>query len=108
MEYIYKIVILETSSKRRPFEKWFNDLDGQTQRIIALRFDRIGLGNFGDYKLLDNGVWELRIHVGPGYRVYFGKNGNTIVVIILGGLKKTQQKDIEQAIRYWESYKGKK
>ena len=108
MGEIYKIVIFETPSKRRPFEKWFDDLDAQAQRTIAIRFDRISLGNFGDCEPLRGGVWELRIHSGPGYRVYFGKEGNTIVIILTGGLKKTQPKDIEKALEYWESYKGKK
>lgn len=108
MGEIYKIVIFETPNGRRPFEKWFKDLDTQAKITIRLRFDRVSLGNFGDCEPLRSGVWELRIHSGPGYRIYFGKKGDTIVVILTGGLKKTQQKDIEKAIEYWESYKGKK
>lgn len=108
MVEVYKIVIFETASRRRPFEKWFNDLDGQAQRTIALRLDRISLGNFGDCEHLRAGVWELKIHFGPGYRVYFGKDRGAIVIIISGGLKKTQPKDIEKAIEYWGLYKGEK
>jgi putative addiction module killer protein len=54
---------------------------------------------------LRDGVWELRIHVGAGYRVYFGKKGKTTIILLVGGLKRTQKKDIEKAIEYWKLYK---
>ena len=100
-----KIVIYETKSKRRPFAKWFDDLDAPIQRIIATRIDRVSVGNFGDCDPVRESVWELRVHAGPGYRIYFGKKGDTVVIILSGGLKKSQKKDIEKAVEYWQSYK---
>jgi putative addiction module killer protein len=100
-----KIVVYETKGGKKPFDKWFDDLDGQIQRIIAVRTDRMSVGNFGDCFFLREEVWELRIHFGAGYRVYFGKHGNTLVIVLSGGLKKSQEKDIDKAIAYWKSYK---
>ena len=68
------------------------------------------MGNFGDAKQLKgkNGIWELRIDYGPGYRVYFGKKGTTIVIILAGGSKKSQDRDIAKADKYWLDYEGSK
>lgn len=65
------------------------------------------MGNFGDAKMIKGGegIWELRIDYGPGYRVYFGKQGATIVILLTGGDKKSQNRDIAKAKRYWLDYK---
>jgi putative addiction module killer protein len=65
------------------------------------------LGNFGDSKIIKggDGIWELRINFGPGYRVYFGKKGTTIIILLLGGNKGTQERDIIKAKKYWLEYK---
>ena len=102
---IVKISIYETKSKRKPFTKWFDGLDAPIQHIIATRLDRVSVGNFGDCDPLREGIWELKVHTGPGYRIYFGKRGNAVVIILSGGLKKSQEKDIEKAIEYWKSHK---
>ena len=70
-----------------------------------MRLDRVSLGNFGDCHGVGDGVQELRIDYGPGYRVYFGQVGSTIVLLLFGGDKSTQAKDIEQAKRYWNEYR---
>ncbi len=101
-----KIILYETKNGTCPFTKWFDDLDANIQRIIATRLDRLSVGNFGDCEPLRDGVSELKIHVGPGYRIYFGKKGKTIVIILTGGLKKSQNRDLEKAIEYWKQYKG--
>jgi putative addiction module killer protein len=101
----FKIVIYEAKNKKSPFTKWFDSLDAPIQRTIAVRFDRVSVGNFGDSEQLREGVWELKIHSGPGYRIYFGKEGKTLIIILTGGLKKSQKKDIEKAIEYWNEYK---
>ena len=69
------------------------------------RLDWIVLGNFGDYRTVGGGVFELRIHFGAGYRVYFGEIDNTIVLLLCGGDKSSQTRDIERAKNYWLEYK---
>ena len=69
------------------------------------RLDRLEVGNYGDYKSLEKGVYELRLQFGAGYRVYFGESGNAIVVLLLGGDKGSQASDIKKAIVYWTEYK---
>ena len=72
---------------------------------IRVRLDRMSLGNYGDCHGVGEGVKELRIDFGPGYRVYFGQEGGTIVLLLCGGDKSTQAKDIETARRYWNEYR---
>ncbi len=90
------------------FTTWLNKLDVQARAKVRVRVDRVRLGNFGDCKQLKSaeGVWELRIDYGPGYRVYFGRKGNTLVVLLVGGDKGSQKRDIEKAKRYWQEAKG--
>ena len=84
--------------KTAEFLDWFSGLrDLRAQARIRVRIDRLELGLLGDAKFFD-GVGELRIDYGPGYRVYFVKRGNTIVILLCGGDKRTQQKDIKRAI----------
>jgi putative addiction module killer protein len=82
------------------FRKWRLRLkDHRARAIIASRLDRLAQGHVGDVKTIGEGISELRIHYGPGYRVYFRKQGNTIVILLCGGDKSTQTKDIEAAKR---------
>lgn len=102
-----QIELLEylTEDGRNPFRKWLDDLkDRQARAKIRVRLNRIRLGNFGDCKAVGKGVNELRIPHGPGYRVYFGRNGNTVVILLNGGDKKTQSRDIALAQAYWSDY----
>ena len=102
-----KIEVLEylTENKKNPFRNWLEGLrDRQARAKIRVRLNRIRLGNFGDIKSVGNGVSELRITYGPGYRVYFGRKGNTVVILLIGGSKKTQSKDIALAKKYWNDY----
>jgi len=69
---------------------------------------RIELGNLADHKSVGAGVWELRLDFGPGYRIYFGKDGDRLVILLGGGTKKRQQKDIETAKDLWQEYKRRK
>ena len=71
-----------------------------------MRLERIKLGNLGDFRSVGEGVCELRIDYGPGYRIYFGQIGNIIVIILLGGDKSTQNRDIRKAIEYWRDYRS--
>jgi putative addiction module killer protein len=98
----------KTSTGKEPFSEWYEDLEKGLRATVATRFERIRVGNFGDCKMLKGagGVWELRIDVGPGYRIYFGKEGKEIVVLLVGGNKGSQERDIEKAKHYWLNYKG--
>ena len=69
--------------------------------------DRLVDGNFGDHKFCQDGVWELRIPIGPGYRAYYALSGETVVLLLSGGSKRTQKKDITRAVEYWEDYTQK-
>jgi len=85
--------------KTELFAEWFNSLRDRQARIrIQVRIDRAELGNFGDCKPVGNGVSEMRIHYGPGYRVYFVKRGEMLVILLAGGDKNSQSKDIAAAI----------
>lgn len=72
------------------------------------RLDRVRLGNLGQYRSAGEGVFELKIDFGPGYRVYFGQEGNTVVILLCGGDKKTQDKDIKSAREYWADYRRRR
>lgn len=83
-------------------------MDYNIRRPIDQRLLRLLIGNYGDYKFLAQGVYELRLAFGSGYRIYFGKDGNRIVVLLNGGDKKTQKRDIQVAIEYWNEYRESK
>ena len=88
-----------------PFSEWISSLkDARAVGIVRARLNRIRLGNFGDCKAIGEGVEELRIDFGPGYRVYLGRQGSLVVIVLCGGSKKTQAKDIVNAKKYWKEY----
>lgn len=93
---------------RNPFERWFLRLDGVVRARITVALGRLEVGNFSATKSLGSGVHELRLDFGPGYRVYFGKDGETIVILLGGGIKKRQQADIDAAHALWQQYKLEK
>ncbi len=88
-----------------PFEDWLHGLkDLMARAIIRKRLNRVRLGNMGNTRSLSDGVSELKIDFGPGYRVYFGEDGSRIVVLLVGGDKGSQSRDIEKAKEYWRDY----
>ncbi|MFM6063238.1 MAG: type II toxin-antitoxin system RelE/ParE family toxin [Microcystis panniformis] len=96
-----------TADGQIPFDNWFDSIRvSKTQTIISKRLDRVRMGNLGDYRSVGGGVFELRIDYGPGYRIYFGQVGTTIVLLLCGGDKGTQIKDIRQAQEYWRDYRS--
>ncbi len=102
-----QIELLEylTESGRNPFRTWLEGLrDRQARAKIRVRLNRVRLGNFGDCKNVGRGVSELRISYGLGYRVYFGRKGKQVVILLYGGHKKTQSGDIALAQEYWADY----
>ena len=89
-----------------PFTEWFNSIrDKRAQTRIEARLILLEQGNFGDYRSVGGGVFELRIYVGAGYRVYFGEVDRTIVLLLCGGDKSSQTRDIARAKIYWQEYK---
>jgi len=93
----------KTQSGKVPFSDWLEDLkDPMVRHRIRRRLDRVELGNFGDYKVLDEGVCELRLDFGSGFRIYFAEEGDIIVILLCGGDKSTQDKDIKTAKKYWK------
>lgn len=102
---IQKVLQYQTSDGQIPFRKWFLSLkDVQVQARIRTRLDRLIQGNLGDSKNLGSGIYELRLHFGPGYRIYFGRESETTVVLLWGGEKSRQEKDLSRAREYWKDY----
>ncbi|MEZ4754781.1 MAG: type II toxin-antitoxin system RelE/ParE family toxin [Bdellovibrionota bacterium] len=100
-----KIEYLVYADGSSPFKEWFYGLKDERARAkIHARILRLERGNFGDFKFLGEGVYELRIHYNPGFRIYFGRRNNRTVVIINGGIKKSQRKDIQKAKELWKDY----
>jgi len=93
---------------RSPYAGWFNRLNAQAAAKVATGLTRLAGGNFSNVKGVGSGVFECRIDFGPGYRVYFGKDGERLVILLGGGTKKRQQRDIADAIARWQDYKNRK
>lgn len=93
---------------RSPFREWFDKLNSEAARKVTTSLYRMGLGNFSSTKGVGAGVYECRINFGPGYRVYFGKDDERIVIILGGGTKLRQANDIRLAIEWWKDYKRRK
>src|SRR5882724_9448286 len=90
---------------RSPFAEWFDDLDSVTAARVDRYVRRLEAGNFGAAKSLHGGVFELRLDFGPGYRVYYGREGETIIILPGGGTKRRQETDIAAAKKRWKLYK---
>ena len=93
---------------RSPFREWFDELNSEASRKVTTTLYRMGLGNFSNVKSVGAGVCECRVHFGPGYRVYFGKEDELMVILLGGGTKQRQSNDIKLAIERWEDYKRRK
>jgi len=94
-----------TEAGRSPFAEWFDALDAVTAARVDRYIRRLEAGNFGSAKPLREGVFELRLDFGPGYRVYFGRDGQTVIVLLGGGSKRRQDADIAAAVERWKRYK---
>ncbi len=93
---------------RNPFDRWFEKLDDDTQARIVVSLDRLERGNLSAVKNVGAGVQELRLDFGPGYRIYFGWDGEKLVILLGGGTKRRQQADIAAAHALWQEYKERK
>lgn len=104
----FEIEIYQGGRGKAPFEDWVRSiLEIHTRSRIFTRLDRLKMGNFGDCKSVGDGVFELRIHCGPGYRIYFSRIGSRIILLLCAGDKGTQEKDIQKAKEYLEDYHGR-
>ena len=93
---------------RSPYARWFDRLNAQAAAKVATALIRMEQGNLSSVKGIGAGVLECRIDFGPGYRVYFGKDGDTLIILLGGGTKKRQQQDIGTARDLWQEYKRRK
>ena len=103
-----RVIVYKSEDRREPFTDWLYSLkDKVTQKRILVRLKRVEQRNYGDYKRF-SGILELRFDFGKGYRIYCGEDGHTLVILLIGGDKGTQEKDIQKALRYWEDYNEQK
>lgn len=91
-----------------PFARWFDDLDPQAAAKVTVALARMEAGNLSNAKAVGEGVQEYRIAWGPGYRLYFGRDGDTLVILLCGGTKRRQQDDITEAKALWTEYKRRR
>ena len=99
------VIVYRDPAGNEPFTTWLNRLrDPITRRRIIKRLIRLEHGQLGDTKPVGSGVYELRFFFGAGYRVYYGEDGDTIVVLLCGGDKSSQRRDIQRAKAYWQEY----
>jgi len=98
-----EIRLFKTNSGKEPFEDWLANIKDKTIKArIRRRIDRLALGHEGDCKPVGKGIYELRLMFGSGYRIYYGKLGDLVIVLLLGGDKSTQEDDIKKAQTYWK------
>ncbi len=105
-----EITVLHYQTKEGtiPYREWFDSLrDQAVQAAVLARANRLRLGTFGDWKSVGDGVCELRVHCGAGYRIYFGRQGQTVVILLTGGEKRSQDSDIKRAKKYWKDYEDR-
>lgn len=91
-----------------PFRRWFLGLDAGARALVDEAIARMRLGNLADHKSVRQGVMERRIHSGPGYRIYFGRDGDRLILLLAGSTKRRQQRAIEDAHLMWADYKLRK
>ena len=105
---MYEIRHYLTRNDKDLYAEWRREIRDTRARIaIDRRINRIEIGNFGDHRFCRDGVWELRIDVGPGYRGYYAIAGTKVVLLLCGGDKRTQDADIDRAYEYWRDWQGR-
>ena len=107
---VYQIRTYLTEDGRSPYDDWLDGLDRKVRARVQTRISRMELGNLGDHKPLkgcDSKLYEARLFFGPGYRVYFGIEGKTVVILLCGGDKGTQARDVGTAKELWDDYRGR-
>jgi putative addiction module killer protein len=105
----YTIDYYLTAAGRKPFKEWLERLRDITARQkVRIKLDRVRLGNLGRNRSVGEGVYEIKIDYGPGYRVYYGLEQNRLILLLLGGDKSSQEKDISLAKAYWNDHKRRR
>lgn len=105
MVLVFKTQIeIYTTKDGSPFIEWLESLDKTVRYRVKERLDRVRLGNFGDHKFVGDGVYELRLVFGSGYRIYYSNKDGAVVLLLCGGNKPSQKKDIKKAIEYLKDY----
>ena len=100
----YEVLVSRHRLGQSPYLEWLDSLDWKTQDRILKRVERIKYGLFGDYKKMDQSLYELRLFFGPGYRVYFGEYRGRVILLLIGGDKSSQISDIKMAKEFWKIY----
>ena len=113
VSYVLPLAMVEVreyldTDGRSPFAAWSDRLNREAAAKVAAALARVQQGNFSNAKGVGGGVYEYRIEFGPGYRIYFGKDGDRLVILVGGGTKKRQQEDINTALVRWQDYKQRK
>lgn len=103
-----KVIEYLAEDGRSPFQKWFGDLDPIAAAKMTVAIARLAAGNVSNVRSVGEGVSEQKVDFGPGYRIYFGREGNRLVILLGGGTKQRQQRDIADAIDRWRDYKARK
>lgn len=103
-----EILTYEPLERKSPYLAWFDSLDVETVKRIDARLARVRAGNLGDYKALKRGIYELRFGFGPGYRIYFAREGRSVILLLGGGDKGSQSRDIETARELYAGYLAEK
>ncbi|MDO8359822.1 MAG: type II toxin-antitoxin system RelE/ParE family toxin [Devosia sp.] len=103
-----QIVEYLTTDEQSPFANWFDALDPFAATKVTVALARLAAGNISNVKGVGGGVLEQRIDFGPGYRTYFARDGETVVVLLAGGTKRRQQADVDRALMRWHDYKNRK
>lgn len=103
-----KILTYIDQDENQPFDDWFDQLNAQAAAKIITAVSRMGQGNFSNAEPVGGGLSEYKIDYGPGYRIYFGKDGDRIIILVGGGTKRRQSKDIAIAKARWADYKQRK
>jgi putative addiction module killer protein len=105
---MFELLIYQETDGTRPYQGWFAELDREAAAKVTSVLQRMAAGNLSDVKSVGAGVMERRINWGPGYRVYFGREGNRVIILLGGGTKKRQQEDIDAAHSRWDDYKKRR
>lgn len=104
----FEVVYYRETPGSAPFQKWFEGLENSSAAKIHATLLRMEAGNFSDSKLLKGGIWERRVHTGPGYRIYYALHQRRFVVLLGGGTKQSQSADIRKARKSWYEFKTRR
>jgi putative addiction module killer protein len=105
---MFEVLLYEDQRGHSPFADWFDVLDRQAAAKVTIAVERLRRGNLSNVKGVGGGVQECRIDWGPGYRLYLGRDGDRLVILLTGGTKRRQDTDIDRAKGYWSDYKTRK